>query len=282
MKHRNLKISYEIDGVIFTVLSIGKDTFHSPIPRHSHSKNSYELHYISSGTGTLIADSVKYELSPNDFFMTGPGIEHEQISNPLDPMTEYGIYLQISNEKRLAKRSPINLFINNKFWFGNIDLKCYEIMKSILEELENQPYGYEQMLPPLLKQLTIMIIREYNRGKKNNKAQIEKNISPQDLLYLNIEEEFLYNYKDISLDILSENLNIGARQIERILKNHYGKTFTQMKTDARMSAAGLLLTETGDSIQNIAEKLGYSSSEHFTNAFKGYYKITPSKYRKLS
>lgn len=280
MKHRNLKISYEIDGVIFTVLSIGTDTFFSPIPRHSHSKNSYELHYIFSGTGTLIADGIKYELNPHDFFMTGPGIEHEQISNPIDPMIEYGIYLQISNEKKLAQRSPMNLFTKNKFWFGRLNLKCYDIMKSILDELENHPYGYEQMLAPLLKLLTIMIIREYNGDKKDTKSQIEKNISPQDLLYLNIEEEFLYNYKDISLDMLSDNLNIGSRQIERILKNHYGKTFTQMKTDARMSAAGLLLTETDDSIQSIAEKLGYSSSEHFTNAFKSYYKVTPSKYRK--
>ena len=280
MKHRNLKITFEIDGITFVILSIGKDPLSGPIPRHSHSKNSYEMHYISDGYGTLIADKNKYELAPGLFYMTGPGVEHEQISDPENPMIEYGVYLQIVKDKKVSKNSPVRPFIDNKFWLGTINEKVCITMDNILFELENHPFGYEEMLPSLLKQLTISIIREYSHENQKEKDQSSRNISPEDLIYLTIEEAFLYNFKDLSLEILAKEINLGLRQTERILKNHYGKTFSQMKTDARMSAASLLLTETSDSISIIAEKLGYSSSEHFTNAFKSYYKLSPTKYRK--
>lgn len=282
MKYRDLKISFEIDGASFSTISIGKDWLYGPIPRHSHSKNSYEMHYISQGQGTLIADKEKYDLSPGLFYMTGPGIDHEQISNPDDPMEEYGIYLQIDVEKKLPSDSPVKLFLSKPFWIGPIGEDCSRLMDTILLEIEEKPFGYEQMLPALLKQLTLLIIRKYKKKAPLKVKAVTQTISPEDLMYLTIEEAFLYNYKDISLQMLSQTINTGLRQTERILKNHYGKTFLEMKTHARMSAAGLLLWETSDSIAEISEKLGYSSSEHFTNAFKKFYGQSPREYRKNS
>lgn len=280
MKYRNLKINFEIDDVRFTVLSIGSECFLGPIPRHSHSRNSYEMHFIASGYGTLIADEIKYDIVPGDFYMTGPGINHEQISNPINPMTEYGIYLQIDMDHKIRKSSPVSLFMKNKFWMGNIGSKYISLFDSILEELNDRPYGYEQMLPPLLKQLTLSVIREYSfLSGVHTQPEISQN-SPEDLIYLTIEEAFLYNYKNLSLEKLASEINLGTRQTERLLRKHYSKSFSQMKTEARMSAARLLLTETDNTISSIAEQLGYSSSEHFTNAFKNYYHLSPGKYRK--
>lgn len=280
MKYRNLKFSFVIDGVIFSVLNLGKEQLSGPIPRHSHSKNSYEMHYIYRGFGTLIADTEKYELSPGTFYMTGPGVEHEQISQLDNPMDEFGVYLQIDLDKKLSKSSPLQAFVHNKFWIGNVNDNVLNVIENIMSELEEKPYGYEEMLPPLLKQLTLLIIREYNLSNTAKISMKEKAISPQDLIYLTIEEAFLYRYNEITLQTLSKEINLGPRQTERLLKNHYGKSFSQMKTNARMSAASLLLTETDTSISEIALKLGYSSSEHFTNAFKKYYSVTPKNYKK--
>ena len=49
-----------------------------------------------------------------------------------------------------------------------------------------------------------------------------------------------------------------------------------------MSAACLLLQKTNLSIATIAEELGYSSSEHFTHAYKKYYGTTPTAFRKTA
>ncbi len=95
-----------------------------------------------------------------------------------------------------------------------------------------------------------------------------------------IEDYFLYHYQQLSLEELADKLGLGTRQTERLLLKHYGKTFLQKKTEAKMSAASQLLTDTTQSITSIAEDLGYSSIEHFSSAFKKYYQKSPRQYRK--
>ena len=56
--------------------------------------------------------------------------------------------------------------------------------------------------------------------------------------------------------------------------------FQQKKTEARMSAAVILLSNKNKSITSIAEELGYSSAEHFSSAFHKYYEMSPREYRK--
>ena len=64
------------------------------------------------------------------------------------------------------------------------------------------------------------------------------------------------------------------------LKKYYGKTFQQKKQEARMSAAKIYLTDKRLSITQIAEKLNYSTSQHFTQAFRQHYGITANEYRR--
>lgn len=47
-----------------------------------------------------------------------------------------------------------------------------------------------------------------------------------------------------------------------------------------MEYAAKQLTETDISIGEIAELVGYSKQTKFTKAFKAYYDVTPSEYRK--
>ena len=285
MKYRNLKLSFTIEHTEFTVLSISLEKMVTPIPRHSHSKNSYELHYVSFGHGKLIADEQTYEVVPGTFFVTGPGVFHEQISDPDDPMTEYGIYLQVNPEGAVAakKEQLIREFLERKFWFGEATPGMHEFMKQIHNELEQRSIGYELVLPALLQQLVLMISRQdpqigLIQGDGLTSSTVE---TPADQTYLTIEEAFLYNYKDITLPKLATLVRLGTRQTERLLLKHYNKTFVQKKTEARMSAACLLLQDHSNSIASISASLGYSSPEHFSNAFQKYHHVSPSSYRKL-
>lgn len=280
MKYRNLKITFSIEDVLFNVLSIGLETFVSPIPKHSHSKNSFELHYIAEGYGTLIADGKTYNITPGTFFMTGPGIAHEQISSSSHPMTEYGVYLQVHTPLTGSTGVMMPSFLAHTFWIGPAEKSIHTLMEQIFLELKLLTYGYELMLPALLEQLILLVTRHYKAQQPTNSPLPLASIHPDDLTYLTIEEAFLYDYKTLTLDGLAKQVNLGKRQTERLLQKHYNKTFSQKKTEARMSAACLLLQETNKPIATIAEELGYSSSEHFTYAYKKYYGTTPTAFRK--
>lgn len=278
MKYRDLRLSFEMSGITFTILSIGEDRIATPFPRHSHSKNSYELHYIKSGRGTLIADDVKYRVEPGTFFVTGPEVFHEQISDPDDIMVEYGMYLQVDVPSNLRKDNPMGLFLKTCFHICDAGEAPAHIMEGIFDELNKKRYGYELMLKALSEQFLLTVTRLY--GSEKLKSEPKDHTSPADLTYLIIEEAFLYDYRDLTLTDLAGRVNLGIRQTERLLNRHYNLTFNQKKAEARMSAAVLLLRGTKKSIGEISEELGFSSPEHFTNAFKKYYDIPPGAYRK--
>jgi len=279
MKYRDLKLSFSIAETQFDIISLCLGTLANPIPRHVHSKNSYELHYISRGYGTLIIDEKKFDIAPDCLFMTGPGVPHEQISVQNDPMKEYCIYLQVIPGKSNQKDELVRTFLDCNFWFGTADENIHQLMKQVFFELENRHSGYQLMLQSVLQQIILSVARLYKTNETINQPKQSSGMNISDQAYLIIEEAFLYDYRTITLDELSERVSLGKRQTERLLQKHYNKTFLQKKTEARMSAACQLLLETDKNIYEIAETLGYSSSEHFTNAFKHFYGVTPSRYK---
>ncbi len=282
MKFRDLKLTFSISDTDFTVLSICLEKLIQPIPKHSHSKNSYELHYIPYGYGTLIVNKENYDILPGTLFMTGPEIEHEQISTPENPMSEYSIYFKVKSKskQKTNDNNLIQYFLERSFWIGTGGHYYNELMKQILLELETKRIGYELVLQALLQQVILQMIRNYRESDGNEVKPASDTQNANDLTYLIIEEAFLYDYKDITLEDLARKVGLGKRQAQRLLQLHYNKTFLQKRTEARMFAACTLLRETKQSISSIAYSLGYSSVEHFSNAFKKYFHKTASAFRK--
>lgn len=284
MKYRDLKLNFTIEDTQFTIVSICLEKLPLLIPLHSHSNNSYEIHYISYGYGTLRTDGATYPVGPGTLFVTGPGIEHEQISVPETPMHEYCVYLKLSRTGRGSKKATplMSCFTAQPFWFGAGDEQTGGLMAALIRELEAGQEGYDTVLPALLQQLIVHLVRRYREAEGSTARPEAAPSSPADLTYLTIEEAFLYNYSSITLETLAHQLGLSPRQTERLLQLHYHKTFLQKKTEARMSAACSLLRGTSASVSTISEELGYSSVEHFSTAFRKYHSMTPSEFRRRS
>lgn len=281
-RHDNFNFHFSFGGYDFHISNIVLERFERFIPSHSHSKNSYEIHYIPFGNGTAIINGTTYEITPNTLFITGPFIEHSQIPIAKDPMTEYCIYLKLGHSsvavESKSDRKLAQLFKNTDFWFGQDTQDIHSLMKQLFFELEHQYTGYSIQAEILLKQLIIKLIRNYE-----NKHELSPQIPTANLYdnkYLIIEECFLYEYSTLTLEQLASRLGLGIRQTERLLKDHYGKTFLQKKTEARMSAASTLLQNSNLSITQIAEAVGYSCVEHFSASFKRFYNESATTYRK--
>ena len=278
----NFDLHFSLGGYDFHVSNIVLEQFERSIPRHSHSKNSYEIHYIPYGYGKASINGKDYEVTPNTLFITGPFVEHAQIPNCQDPMCEYCIYLKLGHSSFPVSSAPEKkltaLFKKTNFWFGQDTQDIHSLMKQLFFELEHHYTGYSIQADSLLKQLIIKLVRNYENKPEISTRKVSPNLI--DNKYLIIEECFLYEYRTLTLDKLSARLGLGIRQTERLLKDHYGKTFLQKKTEARMSAASILLQNSGLSITQIAEDTGYSCVEHFSASFKRYYGQSASAYRK--
>lgn len=279
--YKDLNIRFDIEGAAFYALKLSYERFLRSIPSHSHSSNSYEIHYIPQGLGHITLEGRAYDVVPNTLYVTGPFVEHSQIPDRENPMAEYCVYLR-TDERAPGHGRPLPplaaQFTGTPYWLGQDSQGIHTQMQSIFTEMANRYTGYSTQVQALLAQLLVGVVRNY-RDNGASTARLAR-ANRLDSSYLLIEECFLYGYRDLTLDQLATRLGLSPRQTERLLARHYGKTFLQKKTEARMSAASILLQDAQNSIADVAGMLGYSSPEHFAHAFRQYYRMSAGQYRK--
>ena len=88
------------------------------------------------------------------------------------------------------------------------------------------------------------------------------------------------HYAHTTLSEMGKALNYHPNSINNILKKEMGVTFLQVQEQMRMEEAARLLQEkNGDSVQVIADKVGYGSISNFYARFRAHYQMTPGEYR---
>ena len=284
MKNDNLNITFSIGRYMITILKFTYECQTWNTPSHSHSSNSYELHYIPQGRGTLISSQKSYDLYPNVLYTTGPHVEHQQYPDPDDPTYEYCIYLRIEEthakqrRKNMEQENIMDLFLNYPFWYGTDQADLPVTLEQIHRELFHPKPAAGLMLEALFIQFMVKVLRNY---KPASKAAITSIPIPLIKAYILIEDSFLLEYDTITLEELSHRLGLSTRQTSRILFDRYGQNFIQKRTEARMAAAVTFLKEGRLSVSEIAARLGYSCPNHFHAAFKKYYHMTATEYKSL-
>lgn len=87
------------------------------------------------------------------------------------------------------------------------------------------------------------------------------------------------NYKEVTLDMVSEQFHLSKQYLSKYIKEKSGNNFGEIVTAIKMKKARNLLKNEGMTVEVIAEKVGYLNVEHFTRQFKKRYQMTPVQYR---
>jgi two-component system, cell cycle response regulator len=104
-----------------------------------------------------------------------------------------------------------------------------------------------------------------------------------DEIFLETVNEVVQNHmEDIELDVehLAKYMNMSRPTLYRKLKGITNLTPNEIINITRLKKAAYYLTEGIFSIQEIAEKVGYTSQTHFGRNFQKQFGITPSEYMK--
>jgi YesN/AraC family two-component response regulator len=90
-----------------------------------------------------------------------------------------------------------------------------------------------------------------------------------------------YNQK-ISLETLAESVHVSPTYLSKKFSEEIGQSIPSFIMKFRIKKAKKLLVRYPDySMAMVAELVGFHSQNYFTNIFKKYEGITPSKYREL-
>lgn len=273
----DVNIYFSISNTQFHVLSLTSGPM-PYMPMHAHSSDSYELHYITQGSGSVHIDTDTYHLAEGDFYLTGPGIFHEQIPDSNDAMHEIGVYYTAS-QKSIPEKDPlIQTLIRQNFWFGKLSCAARDSLDRLFIEEQQKTAGSQFLLPHLAAEFLIHLAREYSPSYTFHPEV--SYIPPDEKKYLMIERAFLSYYADITPESLADMVGLSIRQLQRLIKEHYHTTFQELRLRAKLNAACILLRNTEDSTAYIAEKVGFSSAEYFCNCFKKEFHMTTSQYRR--
>ncbi|AZQ64996.1 AraC family transcriptional regulator [Flammeovirga pectinis] len=86
--------------------------------------------------------------------------------------------------------------------------------------------------------------------------------------------------KPVSIDYLTVECGLSESRLRFLFKKIFGATIHQYHQDVRLDKSRMLLREGKKTMSMIAIDLGFSSSSHFTLAFKKKYSITPKDFKK--
>ncbi len=277
-------VRFLLEGVVVNALMVSYRRFTEVMPEHAHGENVYEIHLVTDGKGTVLLNREAHPAGGGVLYITGPGVLHEQISDKENPVTEFGLYLQLEEDR--AGGELIQSLRRQPMWHGKGRKSLPLLAGQILSEQAAERPGSVEKLPHLLADFLIECIRSMLKVPEEGEqlpAPEEKfsaHTVQEENAFLVTDEVFLYEYREITLQELARRLGFSVRQTQRLLYRIYGKSFTQKKLEARMSAALTLLQNSRFSITEISEQLGYSSMEHFSHAFAKYYGCVPSRLRK--
>ena len=285
MHLNGLSYCFTIDTISFRVSMLSDGIINSVIPGHSHAKGCYEIHCVTDGAGSVLLNDTRFPVTAGSVYVTGPHIFHEQTPDLTHPMAEMCVYMQLltPEEQSFHTDSDQHLvpsFLQQTCWIGTDTTGVLLLMKQIFSEAAAPAaIGHMAYMAGLFMQLFCLLVRCY-QAHTPTMPQFKHQTNLYQLSPLAIEEAFLNNYRTITLSDLAAATHLSIRQLQRLIQKQYGTTFQKKRTQARISAACILLKTTSYSLGEIAEQTGYSSPEHFSYAFRQQMGCTPGSYRK--
>ncbi len=84
---------------------------------------------------------------------------------------------------------------------------------------------------------------------------------------------------DYTLIDVAEYMQMNPAYLSRYFKEKMNMTFGEYDKKLKMERASDLLLTTNLKMYEIAERLGYKSTQHFSRIFKEYAGMTPMEYR---
>lgn len=152
--------------------------------------------------------------------------------------------------------------------------KISELLLGIIEEKDKRMVYSDIQANGLFLQMLSMLLREANQvGEHEKNAENDVAWKTQQYLTSNLN-------RNISLDELSEQIHVSKYYLSHKFKEVFGVSPKQYHMDSRIDYAKKMLTNTQDSIGNIAEKTGFENIYSFSRAFKKREHVSPSIYRK--
>lgn len=258
------------------------------IDHHQHSE--YEFHFIWQGRGSVTIEGHPYTVGSGEFYLTGPGVDHKQIADSVSPMQELCLHVDIQPAPDAARH------ISEEDWECREAEECVRALEQFpLQPLKDRFDAMQQFAGAfrawhdqatgsytLIKQCIVQILIKSVRAASVVDERIPLPNRDMNEFRFRLAERFIRDnfHHPLRLDDVAERLHISGRQLQRVIKQHANKGFSEYLEDVRLTHIRKLLEQSDETLESIALQSGYSSGAYLQYAFKKKWGITPGEYRR--
>ena len=233
-----------------------------------HTHHYAELFYIVGGIGQFRIEDQLYPVKADQMVIVNPNVIHTEVSYNAHPL-EY-IVLGIDGLELAVSGQQENRYRILDYRGGGDILAC---LRNILQETQLEQPGYKAICQAYMEILILRLMRNIrftatvSHTVNNPCAAIRHYVDT--------------HYKEsLTLDILAEEAHINKFYLSHIFKKEYGMAPIAYMISRRIEESRYLLRETDMSMSQIAQILGFSSSNYFSQSFRHAEGISPMEYRK--
>ena len=223
------------------------------IARHIHSH--HELVYCIKGKGVAVIGDRRYDFSTGNYYITCGGSAHTE----QDKSGTRIIYFYFDAPTELVRDGM----------YTDFDGAVLSSVKHLQRELENDDIYRDEMTDSLIRRILIKSLRSVV-GKRTSTG-IQEAVGYVDE---NIQQ-------DIDFRALAHRHHYSFDRFRHVFKEYTGLSPHQYVIKGRIDRAKFLLELNPDaSLTEVSYNCGFSSSSHFTKAFRSKVGMTPGEYAK--
>ncbi|MDO4325875.1 MAG: AraC family transcriptional regulator [bacterium] len=159
--------------------------------------------------------------------------------------------------------------------------------------LQRYEYSNQLSMPPLENTSALLACASLDNLKQHFQKRCEEDIAS--LLEIKMHsfakteliqevkeyiEENIYN-PNLSVAMIAEKVDLSVNYLRNIYKENTGESLTAYITQKKLTLICEMLADKDISIQEISDKLGFTTKNYFFTFFKKHMNMTPNQYRTL-
>ena len=256
-------------------------------PRHRH--NYVEMIYMCSGATTHLINSAEtLVLQTGDLLFLNQAVYHEILPAAQEDVAVNFIILPqffdrsftMLERENVLRDFLISTLSGESTFSGYLHIQAHDILPvqnlienmiwTLLEKKQGVNLLNQTSMGLLLWNLTLFA-ESINRADPHRQ---DENLVFTVLKYIET------NYRDGTLEEISDRLRQPPYAVSRLLKKHTGQNFKELLQQRKLQQAAYLLTNTALAADAILESIGYENSSYFYRKFREKYGCSPAEYRR--
>lgn len=254
--------------------------FKAPYPNWKHEifpLKDYELFVITEGCLYIADDNGQYKVNKGEHLLLTPTQDNTRYGYSPSDCSFYWLHFSSSHEIRMKDNVKPNTNCDHKLYIpvqGELSApeKVVILMKQLQDSIRS---NYDSIFENYTT--TTILCEIYNQfyprlgtDVSDTKRQIYNDIRDYVKLTLN---------RNIKISDIAKHFGYNEKYLSHLFSYIEGLPLKQYILQEKMGLAKYMLSDTNDSIYQIATNLNFSDSHNFMKAFKKIVGLTPTEYR---